>query len=69
MNLRDFRESKEPPITQVEMGKMIGVTDSCVSRYESGDTTPSPEKIVRIETITGGKVQLRDFVPHASSDN
>ena len=69
MNLRDFRESKEPPITQVEMGGMIGVTDSCISRYESGDTIPSPAKIVKIEVITGGKVQLRDFVPNASSDN
>lgn len=69
MKLKEFRESAIPPITQVELAKQIGVTDSCVSRYETGDTTPSSRKIVVIERLTKGKVKLRDFVPDACCQN
>ena len=67
MKLREFREASNPPITQLEMAKLLGVTDSCISRYESGDTLPSLPKAMAIEKLTNGKVTFKDFITDASA--
>ena len=44
-HLRELRESAQ--LTQAHMASILGVTQSQVTRYENGKSTPSPEVFLR----------------------
>jgi transcriptional regulator with XRE-family HTH domain len=50
-NLKSFRENKS--LTQGELGQLIGLDASNISRMESGKQFPDPEKIDLITKILG----------------
>ena len=39
--------------TQEELGRLIGVSDACISMYEQGKRTPDLYKSVKIATLMG----------------
>lgn len=47
--LRTLRTTAK--LTQVQLGKMLGVQQSRINRYESGQSTPSPELFTQIADI------------------
>lgn len=59
MKLAQYLDTKG--ISQTEFASRIGVTQVAVSRYVSGDRTPSLRLILRIEKVTKGAVKPKDW--------
>lgn len=59
MQLKDWLA--ENPVTQRQFAGRIGVSDSAMSRYLSGDRIPKPAIITRIFQATGGQVTANDW--------
>jgi transcriptional regulator with XRE-family HTH domain len=56
--LREFRQSQ--CMSQEELAALLGVTVATVSRWETGDRLPDPDKLPLIEEKTGlAPAQLR----------
>jgi transcriptional regulator with XRE-family HTH domain len=51
--LKAFRENQHPPLTQEELGAMLGVSKAAVSRWESGARKVELELLPRIVSKTG----------------
>jgi transcriptional regulator with XRE-family HTH domain len=49
--LRDKRENRQPPLGKTELGLATGITQSGISRLESGDVLPTLETIVKIAQV------------------
>ena len=49
--LRELRIDKDAG--QKEVGAIIGVSDSSIRKYESGERTPGPESIVKLADFFG----------------
>lgn len=60
MNIADYLT--EVPLTQQEFAKLIGVTQGRVSHWLNGEKVP-PERCVKIEAATGGKITRNDLRP------
>lgn len=52
---------KEHNITGAQFAEMMGVRQSAVSMWLTGERFPSRENIQKIVELTGGKVQPNDF--------
>ena len=56
--LRTYRQQQH--MSQEEMASLLGVTVATVSRWETGDRLPDPDKLPLIEEKTGlAPAQLR----------
>ena len=52
---------KEHNMTVAEFAKEIGVVQSCVSMWFSGERFPRPENMQKITEYTNGEVTPNDF--------
>lgn len=59
MRLKKYRI--ESGLKAVQIAEKIGVSKGAYSRYEGGTRIPRPATIDKIEKVTGGKVQYKDF--------
>lgn len=59
--LRAWRLRQTPLLTLVGAGVRVGVKHSTWSEWESGSRTPSLEKALAIEDVTGGAVRIEDW--------
>lgn len=59
--LRQWRLSQEPHLGLAKAGARVHVCHSAWCEYESGKRTPSLERAIDIEIITGGAVRLEDW--------
>ncbi|GLF98078.1 helix-turn-helix domain-containing protein [Streptomyces yaizuensis] len=50
-------------MTQLQVGDLLGVAESVIARYESGKTTPPPERLPRLAAAVGHR--LDDLFPRA----
>lgn len=48
-----FRRDHTPPMSQADLGRMLGVTRSCINRIESGERRPSMLLLATAKRITG----------------
>jgi len=55
----DFR--KELKISQKDMASMLGCSKAMVCMIESGKRQPSLTMLKKYESVSGGKVSLKDF--------
>jgi transcriptional regulator with XRE-family HTH domain len=51
--LKSYRERQEPPLTQEDLAKMIGVGKSTISRWEDGKRKIDDELVGVVTEITG----------------
>lgn len=58
--LRRWRKEKE--LTGTTLGRLIGVSKSTVSGYETGKRTPRMRTLKRIRELTGGSVTADHFL-------
>ena len=57
-----WRKSHKPKaVTQAALGKALGISRWYVNRLETGNRTPSFDLAMKIERVTGGEVNARDF--------
>lgn len=62
--IRRYRESQNPPLTQEQLGELLGVTGAAVSRFENGKRRPSDPIALKLEFLTGIDFKiLRGLVP------
>jgi transcriptional regulator with XRE-family HTH domain len=47
--LKEARESRE--LTQVELGRLIGVTDATINRYEKDLRSPDPSTLKKLASV------------------
>ncbi len=59
MKLVDWR--KVNGMTQMETGRLLGVSQAAVARYEQGERVPAARVMLRIGAITNGHVEPNDF--------
>jgi DNA-binding XRE family transcriptional regulator len=59
--LKKYR--KDVSIRQTEFAEVVGVTQSTISKIESGEINPSLELAVAIERATGGAIPPSSWVP------
>lgn len=59
--LRQWRLAQLPALGVVKAGASIHVSHSAWCEYESGKRTPSLERAIDIEIVTGGIVRLEDW--------
>lgn len=52
MNLKDMREKKG--LSQKELARLSGISARTISRYESGETEPDPERSELLHTLLAG---------------
>jgi len=64
--LRDAR--LQAGLSQVELSRRAGVTQSVVSAYESGTRQPSLPMLQRLVDATGSELELRLRPPHPSGE-
>jgi transcriptional regulator with XRE-family HTH domain len=63
-DIRRFRENQTPPLTQEQLGELLGVTGVSVSRFESGKRRPSDQVALKLEGLTGIDFKvLRGLIP------
>jgi hypothetical protein len=61
MKLSTFLKSRQ--IVNAEFARQIGVHPQSIPRYRSGKTVPATPVMARIREITGGLVDIEDFIP------
>lgn len=47
--------------TQIALAQAIGVTQSTISRWLSGDSVPTAEPLIRLESRSDRKIRVQDF--------
>lgn len=63
-----IRWLQEHKVTDEAFAALVGgCTAAAVRKWKYGERQPTPATIVKIETITGGQVTLRDLVREAGS--
>lgn len=62
MTLREYLDIYE--VSTYRFGKNIGVPQSVVYRWATGETLPAWKNIPLIVWATGGEVMAEDFVPY-----
>lgn len=60
MDLRTYR--KNHGLSLAEMGRMLGVSHTTISRIEAGRALPSSPFLVRLAKVTGGQVTPNDML-------
>lgn len=55
--LKEFRERHDPPMSQDQLAKLIGVDRVSVTRWECGARLPAPSHLAKIKEVTGIKPQ------------
>lgn len=61
MKLLAWMQTKR--VTDAEMAQRVGdCTEHAVRKWKYGERLPTPEKIAKIEDVTGSAVTLRDFI-------
>lgn len=63
-NIREARMSNG--MSQYELAQRIGVTDSCVSLYETGKRMPNMHTMAIMSDVLG--TSLDDLVPHVTHE-
>lgn len=51
--LKSFRECQTPPLTQEQLGELLGVSKVSISRWETRERKPEPELLAGISAKTG----------------
>ena len=51
--LKTYREQQDPPLTQEDLARMLGVTKATISRWESGARKVDAEKLPEVSEKTG----------------
>ena len=59
MKLYEWRKKENK--TQQEVADALGVFQSVIQKWESGETIPRPESMQKIVEYTNGEVQPNDF--------
>lgn len=59
--LERWRLTQDPPITQTELAKRLGITQAAVAKWESGSRWPATRFLRRLHRITG--IELIKLVP------
>lgn len=59
MKLYEWRKKENK--TQQEVADALGVFQSVIQKWESGETIPRPESMQKIVEYTKGEVQPNDF--------
>lgn len=60
MDLRTYR--KNHGLSLAEMGRMLGVSHTTISRIEAGRALPSSPFLVRLAAVTRGQVTPNDML-------
>ena len=58
-----WRKSQVPPLSQHDIGTLIGVSKWMANAIETGRRKPSRDLIAAISKLTDGKVGFDEFVP------
>ena len=66
MKLSEYRAKKK--LTLAVLAEMVGVSESTISRYETGHRRPEWPVLARITEITAGDVTANDFVEQADHE-
>jgi transcriptional regulator with XRE-family HTH domain len=53
---RRIREIRGFDLTQAEFGKMLGIAQTTLSKYEKGQAAPTLEVLVRLKTHSGKSI-------------
>lgn len=53
IELREYRASQTPPLSQLEMARLLGVTRVTVARWEVGLRRPDREFVPELSRMTG----------------
>jgi transcriptional regulator with XRE-family HTH domain len=51
--LREFREKQTPPLSQDQLGDLLGVTRETIARWETGVRKPDVTSLPKIAEVTG----------------
>lgn len=51
--IADYRKRQVPPLTQDDLGDLIGVDGMTVSRWERGENPPRGKNLKKIQELTG----------------
>lgn len=60
-SIRDIRK-KVLGLSQTDLARIAGVKQSTVSRWESGELSPSLSDVSKIVTAAGGRITANDFL-------
>jgi DNA-binding transcriptional regulator YdaS (Cro superfamily) len=60
MKLLDYMRAENLD-DQAMAGRIGGCSAHAVKKWKYGERSPDPDRIIRIEEVTGGKVSLRDW--------
>jgi putative transcriptional regulator len=63
--LSAYRKSKR--LTQFDVAKILGVTDTLISKWETGKVIPTNEQIVKLSEIYG--VGVKKLFPELFGEN
>lgn len=67
--LRTWRKTREKPLTQGELGELLGIGASQVSQIESGIKGCSLEIAVKIQKLAGDAVPLESLLGPTVSES
>jgi len=59
--LRTYRESQEPPLSQADLARLLGVGRPTIHRWETGSRKPDVELLTTITEKTG--IPARELRP------
>ena len=60
MKLRDYLHKKR--ISQIDFAKIIGISETQLSRWLGGSRIPSRKNALKIEEVTEGKVSANELL-------
>ncbi|MGE5590996.1 MAG: helix-turn-helix transcriptional regulator [Bacillota bacterium] len=67
--LAELRAAHDPPMTQRDLAKALGVTPGAVANWETGERTPSLAMAKRIAQLFGVAVEEIAFVGIATAEH
>jgi transcriptional regulator with XRE-family HTH domain len=53
---RRLREIRGFDLTQVEFGRLLGITQAQLSKYELGQSAPTPDILLKLKTYSGKSI-------------
>jgi transcriptional regulator with XRE-family HTH domain len=53
---RRIREIRGFDLTQSDFGKMLGITQAQLSKYELGQSAPTPDILLKLKTYSGKSI-------------